>query len=72
MNTNQPLTFHQRVKIVMDAYKKNLIQDGFPISPPQSGDDKNTYISRCISEEIGKGHEQSQAVAMCIANWENK
>ena len=42
-----------------------------PIKGPQDGESKNDFISRCISEEVGKGHEQSQAVAMCINYWNN-
>ncbi len=32
---------------------------------------KNEFVSRCISSEIKNGHEQNQAVAMCISMWEN-
>jgi len=41
-----------------------------PINKPSKGEDKNTYISKCISEEVAKGHEQQQAIAMCISAWE--
>ena len=31
---------------------------------------KNEYVSKCISEEVKKGHPQNQAIAMCQSMWE--
>lgn len=39
---------------------------------PEPGEDKETYISRCISTEINNGHAQDQAAAICYNTWENK
>jgi len=36
---------------------------------PKPQEDKNTFISRCISEEVGKGMPNRQAVAVCISKW---
>jgi hypothetical protein len=36
----------------------------------KEGETKNEFVSRCIEEEITKGHEQDQAVAICINSWE--
>ena len=36
---------------------------------PGPGEDKNTFVSRCIEHEKSKGHPQEQAVAMCISMW---
>ena len=33
---------------------------------PKSGESKDQYISRCISEEINSGKSQDQSVAICI------
>lgn len=38
----------------------------------KSGETKNDYVSRCISHEVGKGHEQQQAIAMCESMWEQE
>jgi len=37
-----------------------------PISK-QEGENRDEFISRCISEEMSKGHPQDQSIAMCIA-----
>lgn len=31
------------------------------------GETQDEFISRCISEEVGKGHEQQQAIAICYS-----
>ncbi len=38
---------------------------------PGDGESKDQFISRCIEHEMGKGRENSQAVAMCESMWEN-
>lgn len=35
---------------------------------PKSGEDKNTFVSRCMSEMSGKC-PQSQALAICYSQW---
>ena len=57
------------LRIALDLKK---VREGFPIAPPKAGESKNDFISRCISEEMKKGHEQQQAIAMCYAEWEKK
>lgn len=42
-----------------------------PIRPGQS-ESKEEFISRCISEEIKGGYEQSQAAAICYSKWDRK
>jgi hypothetical protein len=39
---------------------------------PKGNEDKNTFMGRCISTEVGKGHEQMQAVAICYQKWNNR
>ena len=39
---------------------------------PKAGEEKEEFISRCISEEIGAGYESSQAAAICYSTWERK
>lgn len=39
---------------------------------PKAGEDKNEFISRCISVEVGNGIDQEQAAAICYTKWEKK
>jgi len=38
----------------------------------KKGEDEQTFISRCIGEEIGAGYEQSQAAAICYSYWDKE
>jgi hypothetical protein len=38
----------------------------------KSGEDEQTFISRCIGEEIGAGYEQEQAAAICYSYWDKE
>lgn len=42
-----------------------------PIQPGKN-ETQDEFISRCIGEEIGRGHEQSQAVAICYSKWKER
>ncbi len=37
---------------------------------PKAGEQQEEFISRCISEEISSGYEQSQAAAICYSYWD--
>ena len=37
---------------------------------PNPNEDKQDFISRCISHEVGKGHSPEQSTAMCYNIWE--
>lgn len=39
---------------------------------PKSGEDKATFISRCISTERKAGKPADQAAAICYSKWKNK
>jgi hypothetical protein len=39
---------------------------------PGSTEDKETFISRCISEEINAGYEDTQAAAICYSKWDRR
>jgi hypothetical protein len=39
---------------------------------PRAGEEKDAFISRCISEEIGAGYEDTQAAAICYSYWDRK
>jgi hypothetical protein len=39
---------------------------------PNAGEEKEQFISRCISEEIGAGYEQTQAAAICYSVWDRR
>lgn len=45
-------------------------KDEFKLNP-DSGESKDDYLKRCIPHEIGKGHPQDQAVAMCSSIYDN-
>lgn len=36
------------------------------------GESEKDFISRCISEEVGAGKEQDQAVAICYSYWDKE
>ena len=42
-----------------------------PIKPTAS-ENEQQFISRCISEEVGAGYEQSQAAAICYSKWDRR
>ena len=50
---------------------KKIIKDGFPIPSPESDEDKDKYISRCISSLIDE-YGQEQASAICYSKWDEK
>lgn len=39
---------------------------------PRKNESKEEFVQRCIGEEIGRGHEQSQAVAICYSKWRER
>jgi hypothetical protein len=38
----------------------------------KSGEDEQTFISRCIGEEVSAGYEQDQAAAICYSYWDKQ
>ena len=49
---------------------KKVIKEGFPIPSPESGEEQDKYISRCM-EAIGNEYDtQEQALAVCYAQLE--
>ena len=36
------------------------------------GEDKSSFISRCISIEVKSGKRQDQAAAICYSYWKNR
>ena len=51
--------------------EQRTVKEGFPIPSPESDEDKDKYISRCISS-IADEYDQEQAVAICISKWDEK
>ena len=41
-----------------------------PIPKPKPGEEKNKYISRCVSFLMHEKREQKQALAICFSVWE--
>jgi hypothetical protein len=39
---------------------------------PSAGEDKDTFIQRCIPSLINEGKDQDQAIAICYSYWDNK
>jgi hypothetical protein len=47
-----------------------VVKEGFPIPSPESGEEQDKYISRCM-EAIGNEYDtQEQALAVCYAQLE--
>ena len=38
----------------------------------KKGEDEQTFISRCIGEEVSAGYEQDQAAAICYSYWDKQ
>jgi hypothetical protein len=51
--------------------KMSIVKEGFPIPSPESGEDEQKYISRCISKIIDE-YGQEQAAAICYSKWGEK
>ena len=47
------------------------VKEGFPIPSPDSNEEEDKYISRCISSIIDE-YGQEQASAICYSQWKNK
>lgn len=48
--------------------QSKIKKEGFPIPSPESDEDEQKYISRCISEIIDE-YGQEQSAAICYAKW---
>ena len=42
------------------------VKEGFPIPSPESGEDENSFISRCM-KDIGGEYDQDQALGICYS-----
>lgn len=51
--------------------KMIVVKEGFPIPSPESDEDEQKYISRCISSIIDE-YGQEQAAAICYSKWREK
>jgi hypothetical protein len=48
-----------------------VVDEKFIIPLPESGEDEQTYISRCVSS-ITDEYGQEQALGICYSTWEKK
>ena len=48
-----------------------IVDEKFIIPVPESGEEEDKYISRCISSIIDE-YGDSQSAAICYSTWENK
>lgn len=39
---------------------------------PNANESKDDFLGRCISEEVGAGYDQAQAVAICYSKWDRR
>ena len=46
------------------------VKEGFPIPSPNSSEDEQNYISRCISEISSEYDQEGQAYAVCKGKWD--
>lgn len=51
--------------------EQRTVKEGFPIPSPESDEEQDKYISRCISSIIDE-YGQEQASAICYAKWDEK
>lgn len=51
--------------------KENQKKEDFVIPSPESGEDEQKYISRCISDISGE-YQTDQAYAICKSKWDEK
>jgi hypothetical protein len=51
--------------------KAKKVKEGFPIPSPDGDEEKDKYVSRCISSIIDE-YDQDQAIAICIKKWEER
>jgi hypothetical protein len=50
--------------------QSKIKKEGFPIPSPESDEDEQKYISRCISEIGSEYDAEGQAYAVCKAKWD--
>jgi hypothetical protein len=53
-------------------YEKYLIKTNIMPIKPTASENEQEFISRCISEEVKAGYEQSQAAAICYSKWDRR
>lgn len=58
----------QIIKIRQELFK--IKKEGFIIPSPESGEDENTFISRCISDIAAEYDQEGQAYAVCKGKWD--
>lgn len=51
--------------------EQSKVKEGFPIPSPESDEDEQKYISRCISD-ISDEYDTDQAYAICKGKWDEK
>ena len=51
--------------------KASKVKEGFPIPSPNSEEQKEAYLSRCISNIIDE-YGQEQSAAICYSRWQNQ
>jgi len=50
---------------------QNIKKEGFPIPSPETDEEQDKFLSRCISSIIDE-YGQEQASAICYAKWDEK
>lgn len=48
--------------------QSKVVKEGFPVPSPESGEDEQKFISRCISELYDE-YGQEQASGICYSKW---
>ena len=62
------MNIHDLQRIRVELKKE---QEKFIIPTPESGEEEQTYISRCISSIVDE-YGQEQASGICYSQWEKK
>jgi hypothetical protein len=60
------------IVIIEQRYEKYLIKTNIMPIKPTAAESEQEFISRCISEEVKAGYEQSQAAAICYSKWDRR
>jgi hypothetical protein len=59
------------IKAMYGSKETLEVKEKFVIPSPESGEDKDAYISRCVSSIIDE-YGQEQSLGICYSQWDNK
>lgn len=63
--------FEQIINIRRQLLRKEFNKEQFVIPTPESNEDENTFISRCVSSIVDE-YGQDISLGICYTKWKNK